>query len=115
MGTILNYGKNNLTLIALYAVFFIFITTTNPNELHVGWLLVPLVVLYMALYKSFALLLARKGGGISPRRRAMAGLAAAIPILLMGLGSIGQLTGRDLIIILAFGIVGVFYISRLDL
>lgn len=115
MGTILNYAKHNLTLIALYGVFLLFITMTNPNDLHIGWLLFPLVIFYLALYVTFKRLLGRKGTEVSPRQRVMAGLAAAIPMLLMGLGSIGQLTGRDLIIISAFGIIGVFYISRLDL
>ena len=117
MGTILNLRilKNNLTLIALYGVFLLFITMTNPNDLHIGWLLFPLVVFYLALYFTFKRLLGRKGTGVSPRQRLMAGLAAAVPMMLMGLGSIGQLTGRDLIIITAFGLVGVFYVSRLDL
>lgn len=98
---------------ALYAAFLLFIITTNPDDLHIGWLLVPLVILFLALYQTFQLALKSRVAS-SLRRRLMAGIIAATPVSLMVLSSIGQLTMRDSLIVLAFALVGLFYVSRVD-
>jgi hypothetical protein len=115
MATILKLAKNNISLIALYAALLLFLLTTNPSDLHIGWLLVPLVLLYLALYKTFRKLFERRGRIKASRSKVMSLLLAGVPILIMGLGSIGQLTGRDVLIIIVLGAVGLFYVSRLEL
>lgn len=99
----------------LYGALLVFMFTTNPRDLPVGWLLAPFILLFMALFLTFKATLWRPGGKFGDRKaRVMCGVAAAIPTLILLLDSVNQLTIRDSLILIAFGLIGLFYIAKLD-
>lgn len=101
--------------IVLYLLFFVFLFSTDPNKLSVGWLLVPFVLLFGALFSTVSLLQQRKHGqkrGLG-KTVATAVVLAAIPTFLLLLDSINQLTLRDVLIFVIFSVLVLFYIRRL--
>lgn len=118
MARILKRHKNLFSILVFYGALIVFVLCTNPRELAVGWLLVPFVLLYGGLYLTFKQLFSRKVGQgtrqLRPQARLMAGVAAATPTLILLLDSVNQLTIRDTLLLLSFGLAGVFYVSRLN-
>ena len=96
------------------SILLLLLLTTDPQKLPSMVLVVPFVLLYIAVASVLSFLLGLFG--VSTRARLRFGLlAAAIPLLLLVLQSLGQLTLRDVLVILALFIVAYFYISRLGM
>ncbi len=109
------FNKQLLLPVVLYVVLFTFLFNTNPRELAIGWLLAPFALFFMALYFSFKPLF-RRFASLSGRKvRILSGVAAAVPTLILLLDSVNQLTIRDVLLLMALGLVGIFYASRLRL
>lgn len=92
----------------------VFLLSTNPNRLSVGFLFVPVALVFFFLYFATQLFLE-----ISPiilnikRRRIFSLLCAAMPTLGLLLKSIDQLTVKDLSLLLVLIVAGSFYVSVL--
>lgn len=102
----------------LYVGFVLFLISTDPRKLAVGWLMLPFVWLGFTLYLTCIFLFSylRSKGFKRPKRPRLAGaVIAAIPAFLLLLDSINQLTLRDGLILGTFGIIIVFYGNRVNL
>lgn len=102
-------------VLILYIALAIFLFSTDPSNLPLILLLVPFLLLFFSLfgtiYYGFALFipatkLAR------PKRMVIAGCLALLPVILLVLKSINQLTVRDVLIFGIFTLSLVLYLTR---
>lgn len=93
-------------------VLLLMLVTTQPASLPSLLLVLPFVLLFTAIwYFSFSMF---QQSSMSRLRSARLSLVlAGLPVSLLLLQSIGQLTIRDIITIFAFFALAYFYISRL--
>ncbi len=95
------------------AILLVFLLTTDPQSLHPGLLVVPFVLLLIAIVGAVSFLLSE---GISGQKRTKIALLVAImPVLLLVLKSLGQLTMRDVFAVIALLAIAYFYISKLSI
>lgn len=86
---------------------------TDPQELPSIALIVPFALLFITL--AAGTLFGLGAYGVSGRRKFRIGLiASAIPVALLVLQSLGQLTLLDALVILAVFGIAYFYVSRLS-
>ncbi len=106
--------KKFVLLALMYTSFFVFLFTTNPNKLAIGWLIAPFVWLFIILFLTALLIidwltpLAR----FQQRRLSLAALIAIVPTLILLLDSINQLTLKDGLLIAVFGAIASFYAAK---
>ncbi len=88
-------------------------TTTNPAKAPAFLLMMPFVAIFIVLLVAALYVFERRGW---PKGRRIRGaiLAAGIPVVLLVMQSIGQLTVRDLLTLGAIFGVLYFYLSRLS-
>ncbi|HEX8763008.1 MAG TPA: hypothetical protein VF733_04610 [Candidatus Saccharimonadales bacterium] len=98
---------SGIGLIALVLLFFV----VDPARVPAFVLVVPFLLLFASLFSVMLFLFDKKG---MERRRGvrLAGLCAALPILLLVLQSIGQLTLRDVLTVTVLFGLSFFYIAR---
>jgi len=93
-------------------LFTIMLTATNPTKLSSLALIVPFFLLFLILWCASFLLL--RASNLGRNRSLRLGIVlSGLPIGLLLLQSIGQLTIRDVITILVFFGVAYFYIDRI--
>lgn len=90
---------------------FLLLLLTDPRELPSVMLVTPFLLLFMILALGISLLL-RYYGLAAGKRLRMAMVMAAFPTLLLVLQSLGQLTVRDTLAIVALFGIAYFYLSR---
>ena len=105
-----------LVLAGMYGAFFMFLSTTSPRNLPAVLLLLPLLWLFISLTGS-ALLLFRivnpqKTEEGSRKQLGYAAVGAAVPIGMMLLRSIDQLTAKDVVLIVLLSAIALFYLGR---
>jgi len=94
------------------AFLFGLVLFTNPTTLPSLILVVPFVLVFIIIWcMSFAFM--RKHNFSRLRAVRLSLIFAGLPVSLMLLQSIGQLTPRDIITILVFFAVAYFYLSRI--
>ena len=92
----------------------VFLFSTNPNRLSVGFLFIPVALIFLLIYFTTQLFLE-----ISPimlsfsRKRVFSLICATIPTLGLLLKSIDQLTLKDLSLLLLLVVASSFYVSVL--
>ncbi len=107
--------KKVIWLLAIYAALMIVLFTTNPFNASLLIVMVPFALLFVALLATFNtvikyLPLTQR---LSRRKRLfIAGGAAWLPVMLLILRSIDQLTARDGFIMAVFILALLVYISR---
>ncbi|MDZ7744338.1 MAG: hypothetical protein U5K77_01075 [Candidatus Saccharibacteria bacterium] len=92
------------------------ITLSNPNNVPLPLLILPFLLVFFIVYQIFSSILYRWFPNISRQFRGWLAIVSAIlPVLLLILQSIGQLSVRDLLITL--GLLGglTFYFKKTDL
>lgn len=99
-----------LTVIAVVALLLLLLLT-DPRQLPSVALMAPFVFLFGIVSLTAASLLRDRMRGRSRRLR-MAAAIGAFPVLLLVLQSLGQLTIRDSLAIIALFIIAYFYISK---
>jgi len=93
----------------------IFLMSTNPQKISIGWLLLPFIWLFVALLWTSLKLFKSLTGRFKPKRiMFMAVSAAALPTIGLLLDSINQLTVRDVTLLIGLALVGFFYASRIS-
>jgi preprotein translocase subunit YajC len=104
--------KRSLYIIGgcLVALLILFLGL-DPNKIPSFMLVLPFILLFAFLFIGIALLL-EKQGMERKKRLKIAGLCSALPILLLVLQSIGQLTVRDVLTVVLLFAVSYFYIAR---
>ena len=109
-----NYIMRKPTIISCVAsaILFFLLIGTNPTQLPSWLLIVPFILLFSAIWSiSFSNF---RSHGLSRLRSVRLSLVlAGLPVSLLLLQSIGQLTARDIMTILAFFALAYFYISRI--
>lgn len=88
---------------------------TNPRNLPIALLMVPVVLLFVGLLSTSGLLLEKLFPKMVRRRRIMLAVTiSVVPAFLLVLGSINQLTWRDVILVAILVGFLYFYSGRLD-
>jgi hypothetical protein len=100
-----------LYMIGMLLLLVAVLCGTDPRRMPSFMLIVPFVGLFMLLIGGISFVLRRRGLSRSKSIR-MASFLAGLPIILLVLQSIGQLTPRDVITILALFVISYFYVSR---
>lgn len=95
-------------------ILLLFLLVTNPQTLPSIALFVPFVLLFIVLTSSLSYVLGAVGVSAGSRLRFCL-LGAAAPVVLLVLQSLGQLTLRDVLVILALFAFAYFYMSRLGM
>lgn len=91
------------------------IFTTHPDNLPLPLLTAPFVLVFVAAYVAAQLILGYVAPNLSARaKRGLSLSVATLPVLLLVLQSIGQLTPRDLIITLGLIALLLFYFRKTD-
>ncbi len=102
-------------LLLAYAILLMVLFTTDPFRSSLLVVVVPFGLLFVALFMTFNSLWSRPSGqqGFSRKKRLlMAAGAAWLPVMLLILRSIDQLTARDSLILGVFVLALLLYISR---
>ena len=104
--------KNIYSLILSILVFVFFISITSPYKLPLLFIIFPAVPLLVAVVSLTKLILGllRVSKQLAQFITLFVGLVFAIFAILL---SLGQLTFRDFFLLLALGLIGSFYISRM--
>jgi len=98
--------------IASSIILLLILLTTDPQSLPSVVLVAPFVLLFVILAVLISLIFGLYGLSRSGRLRAGM-IGAAMPVLLLLLKSLGQLTLRDTLAIFALFAIAYFYASRL--
>lgn len=100
-----------------WAILIAFMFLFRPEKLPVVVLIVPFVLLFVALYCSWNLFLMiqyrfyRKSETFVPKRRLGVAICISL-VLLLVLQSLGQLTMKDVVTLVAIVILGYMYLAR---
>lgn len=101
--------------ILVWVMLLIVLLTSSPETVFLPLIVLPFLLLLLALYLSVSFLMLMLFRDLSkPRRTAMAATASILPVFILVLSSVGQLTTRDGIIMLSLLAGLLFYIRRLD-
>jgi hypothetical protein len=98
-------------VVSLVAVVLLFVTT-DPNKVPSFTLPIPFLLLFASSLLFFSWLL-QKYAGMTVRRSLRVGvLCVGIPMILLVLQSIGQLTVKDVLTLAVLFLVSYFYMTR---
>ncbi len=100
-------------IIGSLCILIVMLCTTQPNRLPSFVLVVPFVFIFCALWLAIAAVLSWFYDRSATKNLRAAALAAVLPMLLLILQSIGQLTVRDVLIIIALFGLAYFYMARM--
>lgn len=115
-GTDPAFKKQLIKVCAAIAVSLLFFSLVPPTSIPLVMLVVGFIMLGMLLYGIFKLILLVTGlqERLKPlQRRSILLLGVCLPLLLIMLQSLGQLTMRDTLTLSGLFIVGVFYVLHL--
>jgi hypothetical protein len=109
--------KKLLVLLALYLSGPAFILLTHPEHLPLPLLMVPFLLLFLSIFVTVWLTgpLVTRGLLSGKRRWAVAASVAGLPVLLIVLRSVDQLTVRDVLIAGGLLVGLTWYVRRVDL
>lgn len=105
--------KKALLLLLSVLTLIVVFTATSPTDAPALLLVVPFVALFALLFVGLLFLFEHKGWPPARRFRG-AVVGAGVPVVLLVLQSIGQLTVRDIFTIAAIFVILYFYLSRLS-
>lgn len=96
--------------VTLLILFFI----TDPNKVPSFVLVLPFLLLFLVIFLLISHILEKKG--LPDRKRLkIAALGAGMPLVLLVLQSIGQLTVKDVLVLSVLFVLSYFYIVRNNL
>lgn len=103
--------KATKTVIVSSIILLLFLLTTNPQNLPSALLVLPFICIFIIVALGVRVLLA---GRLSPKqgRLKVAAVVACVPVSLLVLQSLGQLTPRDALAIISLFTIAYFYMSR---
>ncbi len=112
----MKFRRQLLGTSATWAILALFMALTTPGKLPVVMLIVPFILLYIALYSTWNLIGVLKNRFFASKpssARKPRGMALSLSaVLLLVLQSLGQLTLRDVITLLAIVTLGYLYLAR---
>lgn len=102
-------------LLVIYAAGILFLALTDPSRMPVQYLVIPFLWLFVAIFLTVETIVERYIPALTTRRKVViAGICAALPVLLVVFSSIHQLSVKDLFITVALVICASFYMLRAD-
>ncbi len=108
-----------LGLAGMWSGLFIFMSSTDPTKLPAILLIAPILWMFLCIvYTIFVLqrvLYNSQNEAINKKRIGSAVLIASVPTVLLLLQSIGQLTAKDLALVLILVGIGFAYLKRFRL
>jgi len=105
--------RSHKVIIIGAAALVLLMGTTQPSHVPSLVLMVPFVILFVILSTAAASLLGWGQGGPTAKTLRTGAFIAALPMLLLVLQSLGQLTLRDVATILILFSLTYFYISKI--
>jgi len=110
------FGSDATVAVLAWLLFIFFIAATNPASMPVGFMVLPFGLLLAALLLTWTVLWKRLFKGLRPYparlTKSIGQLACIILVVCLAMQSIGQLSIRDFIVVVALSMVGLFYVSR---
>jgi 4-amino-4-deoxy-L-arabinose transferase-like glycosyltransferase len=107
-----------ILLILLYLSLPLFIFFTNPQNLPIPLLIMPVALLFAIIFVTVHLIITRKikRSQVMSRTRLLiiSGVIAIVPVILIVLASIGQFTLRDIILASVIVIIIAWYLLKVD-
>ena len=105
---------HKITAIALFYISGpLFLMLTNPQDLPLPIVLLPFIWLFIAIFMAVQWSVKLRAEKLDKRRRMiLAGVSAALPVLLLVFESVHQLSIRDVLIVIALLASISFYMSR---
>ena len=100
-----------LGISSLILLFILF--NTDPQKMPSVVLIVPFVLLFVAIFSAIIFLLGMHGKLPRPKKARISAACASVPVVLLVLQSLGQLTPKDMLVIFLLFATSYFYISRL--
>ncbi len=97
--------------VAAWAICVAFLLVTDPYKLPAIFLLLPFIIIFMATYYTVMSVFLRKPKAHKNPKR-FAYVISTVVAVLLAMQSLGQLTLRDLVVVLALVVLGCFYIAR---
>jgi uncharacterized membrane protein YhaH (DUF805 family) len=114
----LKYIRKLAVVIIIFILGLILFTATNPQSAPAALLIVPFIFLYVVFLFLFNAVLRRNIRSLRDNNRrkrlAIAGTIAALPVIILALQSIGQLTTRDVVTLVILIVVLGFYVTRIS-
>jgi hypothetical protein len=104
----------SISLVGLLIGTTIFFISVNPGTLPVALILLPFILLFLILLLGSNLLISYFFTISNKSRRVIALAVSVLPVLLLVIQSITQLTLRDVILTMAILVVIVWYSLRLN-
>ena len=108
----------NICLALLYLSLPLFLLLTNPQNLPLPLLIMPVVLLFVIIYTTVYLAIFKKYKRLNKlsktRIYVISGISALIPVLLIVLASIGQFTLRDIVLALVIVVCISWYLLKVD-
>ncbi|MGZ6004996.1 MAG: hypothetical protein ACXWLH_02495 [Candidatus Saccharimonadales bacterium] len=107
-----------ITIVVAYACLLIFLFSTDPRKLAVGWLILPFLLLFICLFLSIFYVVdwLRPNQSSNSRKKIIStAVLAALPATMLLLDSVDQLTIRDALLIAVLSVLGMFYINMISL
>lgn len=102
-------------LLVIYGFGVVFFLLIDPRTLPLVLMIVPFLWAFVALFSTFWVIMSHfEVFGSKKRRVILGGVASSLPVLLLVLSSIHQLTFRDVVISVAIVSLVGFYMSRAD-
>ncbi len=109
-----NTKKRLLILAGLYILVLLFFVTVNPEKLPLVLLLLPFGLIFLVLYMTLTLIL-DTFFKIKPQpKRLVAFSISVMPVLLLIIQSITQLTLRDVLLSMSIVVIVVWYTVKLN-
>lgn len=103
--------KQFIVLILCIVALTLLLLSTDPAKLPSFLLILPFIILYVLLL-TISILFLQKRGMARLRSIKVGSLLAGLPLLLLVLQSLGQLTPRDVLVIIILFVLSYFYLSR---
>ena len=117
MSFLFKIKKQQLGVILLWLSLLVFLFSTDPNKLSIGWLILPFIWLFLCLFMTFLLVVnkitLKRELLTKSKRYTIAFIAASLPTLILLLKSIDQLSAKDLVLFIVFYLIISFYVSKL--
>ncbi len=97
------------TLLGLFLFF------TQPDTLPIIGLLVPFVLLYTLIFQILLFVVRRSAPKATPKQLSLAAIISALPVIMLVLSSLNQLSGIDIVVVLFFAIGIYVYLQYFNL
>lgn len=106
--------KQSGLLVIGYAGAVMFFLTVNPDKLSLLYILIPFIMIFGLLFASVNIFLGNFFNISNANRRLISFVVSVIPVFLLIVQSISQLTVRDVLISVAVALIIIWYSLKIQ-